>query len=597
MDNPDQSNCPGKPTKEIFPNFLQDVLNILSSAYQSSSSPDKDDDQLENDDFMSDNPDKNKENNDLKDDINLQEINDNENNISTKSQDIPEKEDKNITGDSNSREIDKNNINNSEEKPNIFSSESISAKINIDKVNDHEENNQSITSNEEHNIIPNFISINMNDDKFISIDSNLNQPQIPQSENESSFQVSLVDATTETEPVSPRSPDIFGKLLETHTIPLIERPVKKKTFETGLDTPANEQSMTNQPSPNKLSSRYQHSRYTSQNSSPIRSRPSTSCTPKRSRKVIAAKSGPPTEDELQEALDLMLSHNILPKPSIRLYVIGYAKKISSQKILNQDYDQATDIDIAIDILYTSIETDKLKVDQMIQDSILQDRFETAKMQKKETQEKYTDLIQNEINRFKVKERELLEKHHAEIENLKQDWKNPNKIKAYNKPSSKLFQLRKQQKLMALLHDFQNAKQLKSEAEQLEKKEAQIAIKKAQDAMKIEYRQLLDRQQKEIMCLRENHDKHLASLRSNQEKDIESATMRVQLLQTKLDYTRTQNAAKLPMLKQRSPIISSLPSGMITHRTRSQFSQYRKESDTSRLKLKFDFVDSTIITPR
>lgn len=263
-------------------------------------------------------------------------------------------------------------------------------------------------------------------------------------------------------------------------------------------------------------------------------------------------------------------------------------------MLEESYDEATEIDIAIDIMFTSIEDDRIKEDEIIKKNNLQTRMDHVMNKQKETHDKYIDMIADEENRYKEKCKEIAERHINEIENFKDEWRNPDRIKPYNKPSSKLFQLRKQQKAMALLHDFQNAKEVKKMADQLEKQEAEAALQKARETMQIEYQQLVEKQQKEIECLKENHEKNINTIKMSQNKDEELVQNTIQSLKFKMETNKPSKRPKLmvPVKKQRCNTTSqSVPTtGMITYRTRSQLNNYRKESDKARLPLKFNFVD-------
>lgn len=425
-------------------------------------------------------------------------------------------------------------------------------------------------------------------------------------EQKNESEITLINVLTETDPIPPNSDyeNSLNSIFNKGSQKLIngnKDAINEPTFQTGLDNP----STTKRPSSSQLPQRTSSTRITNRTRKVITSnskrncqRPSTSSGVRSSHQnsFLSENSSLPSEEELHAALDLMIQKGVLPDAEIRPEVINYARKLGSKKMLEESYDEAGEIDVAIDIMFTSIEEDRIKEEEIIKAAELQSRFDHAISKKKETQDKYIEMINDEQNRYKEKYDEIIKRHSLEIESFKDEWRNPDRVKTFNKPSSKLFQMRKQQKSMALLHDFQNAKQMKKMADQLEKQEADAALNRAKEAMKIEYQLIIERQQKELFCLKENHDKNMNTIKMSQGKDEELVQNTMQLLKFKIEASKTSRKPRLmvPVPKQRPTTSQSVPTtGMITYRTRSQLNNFRKESDKSRLPLKFEFVDQKV----
>ncbi|OHT15631.1 hypothetical protein TRFO_13997 [Tritrichomonas foetus] len=376
--------------------------------------------------------------------------------------------------------------------------------------------------------------------------------------------VSLCDVTTEA--------DLIASPLSKYR--RIDSNPNEKTFQTGFETPPD--SYSNQ-------SDFYHNRNFNRN------RPSTATS-----NFYRNKRSQPTEEDLSHALTLMIKRRMLPDPSIRPKVINYAKKLGSRKMLDEEYDEAKQIDLAVDIMFTSIQQDKEQEDIRKQNEVIQKRLEIVIQKRKEIDEKFNAMISEENQYFEEKVEELKEKHFSEIDNFKSVWARPEAIIPFNKPSPQIFQLRKQQKSMALIRDFTNAKVLKKQADNLERKEASQAIKRAEETMKAEYKQLMDRQDREISCLKDNHQKNIANLELNKEKELKAIKNTEQQLKEKLELTKSMRKPKVmvPILKQKE---NPNTTGIITYRTRTQVNKFRNKSETGRLPVKMIDVNRTVNT--
>ena len=325
----------------------------------------------------------------------------------------------------------------------------------------------------------------------------------------------------------------------------------------------------------------------------------------------------PSEEELDQALALMIKKKILPDAEIKSDVINYARNLSSEKMLLEQYDEAKKIDLAIDIMFTSIQQDINYSEYSRQYNDLRRRIETAKQRKQDVINRYDYMIEEENNSFQEKMDDLKEKHLQEIDAFEEYWSRPEIAQRFNKPSPSLSQLRRQQKSMALVHDYDNAKAVKKEADVKENQEKSEALKRIEMTIKSEYKQLMEKQNKEMICLQDNHDKNIANLQLNKDKEVSVAhNAELKLLkefQAKFESSKTSGKPKLmvPIVKQRSPasakqhslaslsyISNNSTTGVISNRTRAQLYNYRVCPENGTLQIKPVDVGKTVraLTP-
>ncbi|KAH0786738.1 hypothetical protein GPJ56_009370 [Histomonas meleagridis] len=296
-----------------------------------------------------------------------------------------------------------------------------------------------------------------------------------------------------------------------------------------------------------------------------------------------------TKKELEDALSLMLKRKSLPPYEMRPSLINYARKLSTQKLLEEEYDEASELDMAIDILYSSIQHDNNESDMQNASNILQQRLDNAKSREKQLREKWDEVIQQNMEEADEKIDELKKRHKEEIEEFEKEWSKPEVMNRFNKPSSELLQIRKQQKSLALIHDFTRAKQMKIEAEALERKETSIATKKFRESMKSSFEQLLETQKNELSCLMMSIENQRAILETYKNSELETAAATVKQIEAKLNQSKSAKkpVVFVPRVQQRSQVSQSqnaAVTGVISQRTRSRLAKYRKSSDKVRLTL-------------
>jgi hypothetical protein len=180
---------------------------------------------------------------------------------------------------------------------------------------------------------------------------------------------------------------------------------------------------------------------------------------------------------------------------------------------------------------------------------------------------------------------LLQQPESEGAEFEREWSSWEARIPFRKPSVAFLQTRQQQKALALLHDFRNAKAMRLQAAAMEKREANEATVRFEQAMRIAYDQLLEKQEKERQCLAENRDLILTVRTRERDHELACNDLTRKSLELRI---ATPKHMKRPTI--RVPVSKSLHASsiggyaMMTQRTRSQLSTYRKSADLQRLEL-------------
>jgi hypothetical protein len=283
----------------------------------------------------------------------------------------------------------------------------------------------------------------------------------------------------------------------------------------------------------------------------------------------------------------MIKRKQLPPREVRQEVLVYARKKSNRLIFAEQYDEAGEVDLAIDVLFTSMQVDNYNQTSSQQILILRGRLTECKETARET----ADYWEQQMEAVRISTREKLAdmeaRHELEHDELQQWWSTPEARIPFSKPSPELLQLRRQQKAMALLHDFGNAKAIKRAAEARERIEGDEGTKRFEAALRITSKQMRDRNQREKDCLIQNAESIIAQLAVEKERSLAALKRTSNALELKIAGPQPVKKATvlLPNLKSRSTsTASTAPSGMITHRTRKQLAEFRNAPDSYRLDL-------------
>jgi hypothetical protein len=116
--------------------------------------------------------------------------------------------------------------------------------------------------------------------------------------------------------------------------------------------------------------------------------------------------------------------------------------------------------------------------------------------------------------------ELAEAHRARMEEFECAWAGGASSCEFAKPSGRVLNLRRIQENFALLRDFESAKALQKEADNLERLEAERARSLAVAAMKMEYATLVGRQQREIECMHAYRARETGAVERRRDAEID-----------------------------------------------------------------------------
>jgi hypothetical protein len=276
--------------------------------------------------------------------------------------------------------------------------------------------------------------------------------------------------------------------------------------------------------------------------------------------VFAPTQGPTAESVLESALMEMVRKRTLPEPAIRMEVCNYGRAKSAELLLSEEYDEAAAVDLAVDIIIVNIKENESAEASKSQTAALRARLERCQAEGREIATAGDAALERRREEARKRLEELKKWHEIENEELEKEWASPAALIRFSKPSPELLQVRRKQKGYALLRDFENAKEMKLQAMEMEAKECGEATRRFIAAFENARQQLLERQQRELECLVAKSELKITCVEGETEKEIEANERIQKSIAWKIAEPKRQ---KKPVI--RVPIVRKLEgsTGIIT----------------------------------
>lgn len=265
-----------------------------------------------------------------------------------------------------------------------------------------------------------------------------------------------------------------------------------------------------------------------------------------------------TDEQLERAYTEFKTKNILPSILMRDPLLEYARRLSLQYIIDEEYDKAKQNDKDVNNLlqsyknngynsfsdygYSGLENwSNLKTN-------LEARLEIAKKQQTTNNIKFKERIQYLKKEEERKLQELENIHEKERQFFIESCSAPSFLHRFSKPSSNLLQMRQMQKNLALQHKFNEAKEMKIEADELQRKETRAARLRASECVKNLYKMIVQKQFNQKQCIMENTERKKNIIEENFLKEMDVNKNLTNLLEIRINEMNQKistNSSPLP----------------------------------------------------
>lgn len=283
-----------------------------------------------------------------------------------------------------------------------------------------------------------------------------------------------------------------------------------------------------------------------------------------------------TSRELHEALRQLVDLRALPPDDMLPEVMNLCNRKRVEALYNSDYDEAARMDDA--------------AQQILQGQDALAREKTEYYRKKEMQmridqleEKYQSRKSYWDNKISADQNECDEKiftlqrqHQLEIKQFKENWKSPDYIKQFVRPSPRLLQLRHIEKKMAIQRMYNEAKNTKRIADALQAQEEEIGNRHLEQKMQIDWKKMKNRQYSEIEKIRSHHDKIETDWKIQMKKELDIVTNAIKQVSMRKSIPLTERSIMFSPKQYQTREISQQCSTIPTPRTQQKYSNYKDD---------------------
>lgn len=249
------------------------------------------------------------------------------------------------------------------------------------------------------------------------------------------------------------------------------------------------------------------------------------------------------DKELDEAIYELVHHFKPPAQELRTPITQLLERRRVEALIAGDYDLAEEQDKIAGILNTVLQNEQQKINEDKTIDILYSRWQQLIQKQNQINAKWDAKVQEFIAESDKQKQEMEIAHEEEVDNFISRWKDPNFLRPFNKPSSKLLQMREQEKAMAISRMYAQAKEMKAVADRLQREETQQAQAKISATMTMERNKLAAKQNKEENAWNSYRQRMLKSFQAERQKELRPVQTAMQQIKAKKSSPMKGSGAK------------------------------------------------------
>jgi hypothetical protein len=248
-----------------------------------------------------------------------------------------------------------------------------------------------------------------------------------------------------------------------------------------------------------------------------------------------------TDEALYAGVKTLLKSNRKPPTDRIAQMSAYVNRELPNAIHQKQYAKAAELEQASKLLFQfTAANSEYNRGQKKRQAILA-RLDASKQQLREVRAVWDAKIKEAQDSHAQKLCELEDLHKAEKEQFDEDWRDPDYLFPFHKPSGLLLQLRDAERMMGLGKDFAGAEVAAQKAKALELEEVESQRAKARFAMKKQFDTMKERHQKEMDCLVMRQTNEIKEIERAKLKELHPYEIQIAVCQTELKENKDKEA--------------------------------------------------------
>ena len=236
-----------------------------------------------------------------------------------------------------------------------------------------------------------------------------------------------------------------------------------------------------------------------------------------------------SDEEILDQIQQMIKKREAPDPSYHQPIRDYIQREQLKAAYEQDYKKAEKLEGWLDLLNELNQNDDSAQREEQRKKELQEKIDKLEQKYNECSQYWNEKMSKTREDHANKIQQLEENHQQEINKFEENWANPENLSQYNKPSMQLMNLRKAEQTLAFAKLFDRAKAVKRQADAVQQYETKEAQRKAVFAMRQNFQQIDERQNREMECLLQHNKTIIDNLEKDREKDLKPIELTIKRL--------------------------------------------------------------------
>lgn len=291
------------------------------------------------------------------------------------------------------------------------------------------------------------------------------------------------------------------------------------------------------------------------------------------------------QSDAESKLELLIRDGTMPDSDSAQSVLRLINRRKVDALLSSDYESAEVYDKASQNLMMNIGNLSSIESENHECQNRENRQHQLLKKLHETEDRYTQQMQLNINECERRLDEAEQRHFNEVEEFKKNWKNPEYIKQFSKPSSTMLQLRYVEKKLALAKRYNDAVRQRNIGDRQQLIETENLQKNIEKQMKSDFAKMREKQKSEIEKIEEHYDRLNGEIEAKLKRETDAINF---ALKRNVDSQKPKNVNNRKFVGRSS---GGLESALPSPRTKKKFNQYKNDRNAQIILTPFD--DATL----
>jgi hypothetical protein len=242
---------------------------------------------------------------------------------------------------------------------------------------------------------------------------------------------------------------------------------------------------------------------------------------------------------IDDAIEQLVHKQVLPPPELRAQLLQILEMRRVECLMRGEYDGAEQQDRIFVLLQNAVQSAEQKLSEDRAVDSLYRRWQQLQQAQQQAAARWDAKVAEFVADHGRQVAELQMQHEAEVERFAGRWKDAVFLRPFTKPSSRLLQLREQERAMGIARMYARAKETKAAADKLQKEETRAAQARIGQQMAVERAKLAAKHEREAAALEAYRERTIRAIQGEREKEMRPGLTAIRQIKAKRAAPRRQ----------------------------------------------------------